>query len=51
MLSGYKTYIIATALGVLTTLKTLDIIDDSTFQAILVLLNGAGFAALRHGMK
>lgn len=49
MLNGYKTYIAAVAIGVLTALKYLGIIDDQVFNGVLGLLTSLGLIAARIG--
>jgi hypothetical protein len=46
-LAGYKTYIIATLIGVLSAAHFLGYIDTETFQTLFALLTGGGLAALR----
>lgn len=41
MLAGYKTYIVAVLMGVLTVLKSLGQIDETTYNTLMALL-GAG---------
>ena len=51
MLTGYKTYIVAVLMVVLSILKSQGLIDTETFIMVLGVLNGAGFATLRSGVK
>lgn len=46
MLSGKKTYIVAVLAGLVTVAHSLGYIDDSMWQLLLGLLNGAGLATL-----
>lgn len=50
-LKGYKTYIIAILMIILSGVKAQGYIDDQTYQIILTLLSGLGLAALRAGVK
>jgi len=50
MLKGRKTYIVAIAVGVLTTAHRLGYVDDAMFSMILGFLNAGGLATLRAGM-
>lgn len=45
-LKGKKTYIVAIAIGMLTTANTLGYIDDETFKMLLGLLNGVGLMTI-----
>ncbi len=47
MLNGYKTYIAAAAIGILTALQYLGIIDDQVFAGVLGLLTSLGLIASR----
>lgn len=49
-LNGKKTYIVAAAMGIVTALHYAAIIDDNTFQTLVVILTGGGLAALRDGV-
>lgn len=46
-MSGYRTYIIATLVGLLAAAKFLGYVDEQTFQALFALLTGGGLATLR----
>jgi hypothetical protein len=46
-LQGYKTYIIAIAIGVVTIIHHLGYIDAATFATLLGLLNAGGLGSLR----
>ena len=48
---GYKTYIIAAAIGIATALHSAGIIDNDLYLAILGFLNAGGLAALRAGVS
>lgn len=50
MLSGYKTYIIAAALGALAGARYLGYVSAEQAQIIEALLLGGGLAALRAGV-
>lgn len=50
-LSGYKTYLVAVALGLLTVAQTLGWLTVEQAATIQTLLLGAGLAALRQGVK
>lgn len=45
-LKGKKSYLVAIAIGAVTTLHSLGYIDDETFKTILGILNSLGMAAL-----
>ena len=49
-LSGKKTYIVAFLLVILAGLRAQGYITQETYEAILALLAGGGFAALRAGL-
>jgi len=46
-LAGYRTYIIATLIGLLSAAHFLGYVDANTYQTFLGLLTGGGLAALR----
>lgn len=48
-MSGYKTYLAAVAIGVITALHYLGIIDDQTSAGVLGLLTSLGLVAARVG--
>lgn len=48
-MSGYKTYLAAVAIGVITALHYLGIIDDQTAAGVLGLLTSLGLVAARVG--
>lgn len=50
-LKGYRTYIIAVLVGILTAVYQLNYIDLDTYQTALGWLGAAGLAALRAGVK
>jgi len=50
-LSGYRTYILALLVIVAAVLKHFGIIDDATFQTLLVILGGGTAMSLRSGVK
>lgn len=50
-MKGYKTYLIALAMGIATAMKFLGYLDQETYLTIMGLLGGGGFAALRAGVK
>jgi hypothetical protein len=47
MLKGWKTYLVAVAMGAATIAKSLGYIDDATYITIMGFLNGTGFATMR----
>ena len=49
-MSGYKTYIIAVALGALAVVHSLGYINDQIYQALMAALGAGGLAALRAGV-
>lgn len=49
-LKGYRTYIIAVLVGVLTAVYQLNYIDLDTYQIVLGWLGAAGLATLRAGI-
>ena len=51
ILSGKKTYLVAVAIGLVSVAYALGWIDKETWLTLLGLLNGAGLAALRDGVK
>lgn len=51
LLAGKRTYIIALAIGALTTLHWLGYIDGATYQTMLGLLGAGGLATLRAAVK
>lgn len=50
-LSGYKTYFIAIAIGAVTAIHSLGVIDENTANLLIMLLTGGGLATLRSGIK
>lgn len=46
-LEGKKTYLVAVCIGVLAAVKYLGLVDDETYQTLMVVLAGGGLAALR----
>lgn len=46
MLAGYKTYIVAVLLGLVTALHSMGKIDDSLFQMLLGLLNAGAISTV-----
>ena len=50
-LKGYKTYLVAIAVGAVTVLHTLGYIDDETFKTLLGILNGLGLATISAKMN
>ena len=51
MLQGWKTYITAFLIVAATLAWHFGAMDASTYAMVMGILNGAGFAALRAGMK
>ena len=51
MLDGYKTYIAAAVIGLLTALNYLGILDDENYKTLVGLVGSLGLAALRAGVK
>ena len=49
-INDYKTYIIAVLMMIAGALFSFDILDGQTFIAVMAILNGGAFAALRHGV-
>lgn len=49
-LVGRKTYLIALAMALLAFAKSVEWIDEATYQTLLGLLGGAGLATLRAGV-
>lgn len=49
-LQGYKTYLMAGLAGVVTVLKGLGYLDETTFQVLMGLLGAGGLATLRAGV-
>ncbi len=50
-MTGYKTYLIAAAMGLATVAQALGWIDNETWLTIMGRLNGGGIATLRAGVK
>ena len=50
MLSGYKTYLIAAAIGVVSAAHQLGYLDAQLYGTLLGLLGGGGLATLRAGV-
>lgn len=50
-LSGKKSYIIAIAIGISTTLHVLGILSDTAFQTAMGILAGGGFAAIKSAIS
>jgi len=50
-LEGKKTIIVAIVLGVATVLKTLNYMDDATYQTIYGLLTSAGLVTMRSAIS
>lgn len=50
-LSGKKTYLVSAFIALCVFFHQVGWIDQETFQNITILLTGAGFAALRGGLK
>ena len=50
-LSGYKTYICAAAIGVLTGLHYAGVIDQTLYQTLVGLFGAGGLASLRAGVS
>lgn len=49
-LMGKKTYLVALGMAFLSFAKSLEWIDDTTYQTLLGLLGGTGLATLRAGV-
>lgn len=47
MLKGKRTYFCALAIGLITVLKTLGYVDETTYTTLLSLFGAGGLAALR----
>lgn len=50
-LSGYRTYIFATAIALISAAKYLGWLDDATYTTLLGLFGAGGLAALRAAKK
>jgi hypothetical protein len=51
MLKGYRTYLIATGIGLATVAKHLGWIDAPIYDTLLALMGAGGLATLRAGCK
>ena len=50
MLNGWKTYLCAVGIGIVTTAKALGYLDEASYQTIVGMLGAGGLAALRAGV-
>ncbi len=50
-LKGYRTYIIAALIGILSAAHFLGYVDQGTFETFTVLLTGGGLATLRSAVE
>ena len=51
MLAGYKTYIVAALMALISMAYTAGLIDGTAYQAILGILGAGGLATLRAGVS
>lgn len=51
LFAGWRTYAVAVAMGLAALLYGLGLIERNTFEALMGLFNGLGFAALRKGVR
>lgn len=50
-MSGYKTYILAGLIALLTFARAVNWVDQKTFETLLALFGAGGLAALRAGVE
>lgn len=46
-MAGYKTYIVAALIGLVTAIKALGYIDESVYQTIIAILGSGGLITMR----